>query len=216
MPRLERARARSTRSWAAQRWPMATSFRRRAPDARRGVLPLRQVRVRRRLRADEGRAPQGSGMPESRVAADRSSGRAGGDPLRGQASRRQSSQTGGSGQTAGRRDVHGARLDQGGNGLQRERVPRARHGDARFRRARAGRGRVRFRHSRRLRSRGQGRAGFRRDPQRPRRRRASACGAYRWAAITRRAQPRSTSASRRASRCRGRSSGRSSSTGCPS
>ena len=202
---VERARRdpRGARPPGARRRLQAV--RGRAPHARRDALPLRQVHVRARPRADEARARARS----SSAAASRCrccvSRRARGNPVPGQdalparcASRRAAETP-----RPVRDHVRGPRLDQGGDGRLREHLPRARHGDARVRRSGPGRGRVRHSDPRRLRGGGEGGRGLRRDAQRRRRRRASACGASRSAATTRRARRRSRSASRRASRSPG-------------
>jgi hypothetical protein len=167
---------------------------RRAPVARRGVLPLRQVRVRHRRRADAGGAPQGHHLQAAGGAAAATAGAAGRDPLPGRLAGRPAA-------AAGRREQaaagdHGARprLGQGGDGGLRAAVPGARHGHADGRRPGAGRGRVPVPDPRRLRGAGEGHGRLGREAAARSTAPASGCGASAWAATTRRARPRSRSA----------------------
>ncbi len=144
---------------------------------------------------------------QAALAASKAARRARRNPLSGQDARRHFAQTCRRRKAAGGGDGGWARLDQGGNRRLRDAVPGARHGDTGVRRAGPGRGAIRFPHPRRLRGAGQGRARLYRARGAISMPSASACGASASAAITRRARPPSTSASRPASRSAGRSTG---------
>ena len=188
---------------------------RRASAARRRLLPFRQVPVRAGPPADEGRAHEGDRVPQPCAAASQSAGRARRDAVRGQMARRHPAQA------RRRRAAAGAglrlrpRFLQGGDRRLRAAVSRARHRDAGVRRPGPGRGRIRLRHPRRLRGRRRRRCSTTSRRAAISMRRASASRASASAATTRRAPPRSTSASRPASRSAAPTTGPSAGTALP-
>ena len=117
--------------------------RRRAPRPGRGVLPLREVRLRRGPGPDEGRARAGRRGVHRRAAPPRPAGPPGRDPVRGQPAGRDRPHAVRRGAAPGGPDDPGPGLHQGGDPLDRADLPRPRSGDVQRRRAGTGRGGVR-------------------------------------------------------------------------